>query len=187
MRRFPKVAIAFAVLAALAACADQPSLTTQQRDDISAQLERQVKTAYDITKPGLADRLLSLYPDTGRVISASGGQVLTTRDSLATGINYFVTNVAANMQSPEWIWDQMLIDVLGPNSAAMTATYHIPHRNPAGEPHVIAGAWTAVFQKRGGRWVIVQEHLSDRPAMPAMADSMSMPDTMPMSHSMPMN
>jgi hypothetical protein len=27
--------------------------------------------------------------------------------------------------------------------------------------HVIGGAWTAVFQKRGGRWVIIQEHLSD--------------------------
>jgi hypothetical protein len=27
--------------------------------------------------------------------------------------------------------------------------------------HVIGGAWTAVFQKRGGRWVVIQEHLSD--------------------------
>jgi hypothetical protein len=30
-----------------------------------------------------------------------------------------------------------------------------------GMSHVIGGAWTAVFQKRGGRWVIIQEHLSD--------------------------
>jgi hypothetical protein len=30
-------------------------------------------------------------------------------------------------------------------------------------PHVIGGAWTAVFANRGGRWVIVQEHLSDAP------------------------
>jgi hypothetical protein len=30
-------------------------------------------------------------------------------------------------------------------------------------PHVIGGAWTAVFQRRGRRWVIVQEHLSDAP------------------------
>jgi hypothetical protein len=30
--------------------------------------------------------------------------------------------------------------------------------------HVIGGAWTAVFQKRGGRWVIIQEHLSDVPS-----------------------
>jgi hypothetical protein len=27
--------------------------------------------------------------------------------------------------------------------------------------HVIGGAWTAVFQKRAGKWVIIQEHLSD--------------------------
>jgi hypothetical protein len=28
-------------------------------------------------------------------------------------------------------------------------------------PHVIGGAWTAVFANRGGRWAIVQEHFSD--------------------------
>jgi hypothetical protein len=35
--------------------------------------------------------------------------------------------------------------------------------------HVIAGAWTAVFVNRGGKWVVIQEHLSDVPA--AIADS----------------
>jgi hypothetical protein len=34
---------------------------------------------------------------------------------------------------------------------------------------VIAGAWTAAFERRGGRWVIVQEHLSDLPATQTMA------------------
>jgi hypothetical protein len=33
-----------------------------------------------------------------------------------------------------------------------------------GAPHVIGGAWTAVFARRDGRWAIVQEHLSDVPA-----------------------
>jgi len=34
-------------------------------------------------------------------------------------------------------------------------------------PHDLAGAWTALFERRNGKWVIVQEHLSDVP-MPAM-------------------
>jgi hypothetical protein len=34
---------------------------------------------------------------------------------------------------------------------------------------VIGGAWTAVFQKRGDRWYVIQEHLSDLPAMPDSA------------------
>ena len=27
----------------------------------------------------------------------------------------------------------------------------------------IGGAWTAAFVNRGGRWVVIQEHLSDAP------------------------
>lgn len=60
----------------------------------------------------------------------------------------------------------------------MTASYRVPHLNPMNMPHTIAGAWTAVFVKRGGRWVIVQEHLSDAP--PAAIDTAS---AQPMDHS----
>ena len=42
-------------------------------------------------------------------------------------------------------------------------------------PHTIAGAWTAVFQKRGDRWYVIQEHLSDLPALPDSAAAMTMP------------
>jgi ketosteroid isomerase-like protein len=58
----------------------------------------------------------------------------------------------------------MRVDVLSPTSAVMTATYRVPHLTPAGQPHVIGGAWTAAFAKRAGEWVIVHEHLSDSPA-----------------------
>ena len=69
----------------------------------------------------------------------------------------------------------MFVDVLGPDAAVLTTTYRVPHRTPRGDPHVIAGAWTAVFERRGGKWVIIQEHLSDLPealAMPGMATTM---------------
>jgi hypothetical protein len=49
----------------------------------------------------------------------------------------------------------------------LTTTYAIPHRTPEDRPHTLAGAWTAVFERRGGRWVIVQEHLSDAVPTPA--------------------
>ena len=38
----------------------------------------------------------------------------------------------------------------------------------------VGGAWTAVFQKRGDRWYVIQEHLSDLPTMPGTT-GMSMP------------
>jgi len=64
----------------------------------------------------------------------------------------------------------------------MTATYHVPHLTPRNEPHTIAGAWTAVFEKRGSRWYVVQEHLSDLPPMPQM-DSTAARDSMPVTDS----
>ena len=147
------------------ACASSATVSESERQAIADSLSRQVKAAYDVTKPGLEQRLLSLYPESGRVVSAAGGQVITSRDTLAMGINAFWQNVGANMREPKWIWDQMVFDVLSPTSAVMTATYHVPHFTPRNEAHTIAGAWTAVFEKRGSRWYVVQEHLSDAPVV----------------------
>jgi hypothetical protein len=153
------------------ACRRTTSVSVTQRQQIVAALTRQVKDAYDLAKPDVPKRLLSLYPDTGRIVSASGGRIITSRDTLAMGIKAFWDYVGVNMHDPTWVWDKMLFDVLSPTTAVMTASYRVPHHQPNGEAHVIGGAWTAVFQKRGTRWVIVQEHLSD---LPAMADTMRM-------------
>jgi hypothetical protein len=172
MRLSPATRLALVLIAAgLAACATSSpnAVSAQERQAIIDSLTRRVKAAYDLSKPDVAARMLSLYPDSGRVVSASGGQMLTSRDSVAIGIKAFWTNVGSNMRDPHWIWDRMVFDVLSPTAAVMTATYRIPHLTPRNQPHVIGGAWTAVFQKRGSRWYIVQEHLSDLP--PAMPDS----------------
>jgi hypothetical protein len=174
-----RLAIAFPLLA-LAACASSTSVSDAERRSIVDSLTRQVKAAYDLSKPDVEQRLLSLYPESGRVVSAAGGQVIASRDTLALGIKAFWQNVGSNMRQPKWIWDQMLFDVLSPTAAVMTATYHVPHLTPRNMPHTIGGAWTAVFQKRGDRWYIIQEHLSDLPPVPdsaaaAMPPGMKMP------------
>jgi hypothetical protein len=168
------------VLAALGACGSSTSVSASERQAIVDSLSRQVKAAYDLSKPDVEQRLLSLYPESGRIVSAAGGQVIASRDTLGLGIKAFWQNVGSNMRQPKWIWDQMLFDVLSPTAAVMTATYHVPHLTPRNQPHTIGGAWTAVFQKRNGRWYIIQEHLSDLPAIPdstpaAMPPGMKMP------------
>ena len=155
--------------------AERPAMTEAQRTAIADTLRSLIVSAYDLSKPGDAvARLMSLYPPSGPVISASGGQVSTSRDSLYAGIRAFWDNVGKRMRDPKWTWGPMHVDVLAPDAAVVTATYRVPHLTPQGMPHVIAGAWTAVFQRRGGRWVIVQEHLSDVPAVDSVAHS-SMP------------
>jgi uncharacterized protein (TIGR02246 family) len=162
-----------AVASLLIACAPGPVGETE-RAAIEAELERTMREAYDLSKPNVPERMLSLYALTGRVVSASGGSVMLTRDSIASGIRYFWNNVGANMRDPRWEWDRFYVDVLSPTSAVVTATYRIPHRNPSNEPHVLGGAMTAVFEKRDGRWVIIQEHLSD---LPQSADSAAIMET----------
>jgi Domain of unknown function (DUF4440) len=153
------------------ACTPSSAPTGSERKAISEQIEKRVRDAYDLSKPDVEARLLGLYPDTGRIVSASVGRMMASRDSLRAGIDYFWRNVGVNMRQPTWVWDEILVDVLARDAAVMTATYHIPHHTPRGEPHVLAGAWTAVFQKRGGQWYVIQEHLSDLPAPPVVDSS----------------
>lgn len=158
--------LAFFVSALFAAgCSPgRESLTGAERRAIADTVEGLVRRAYDVSAPSAgADRLISLYADSGSVVSASTGRIQTSRDSLVDGIRYFWESTGRNMREPRWIWEQMVTDVLSPDAAVVTATYRVPHRTPRGEPHELAGAMTLVFGRRGGRWVVVQEHLSDRP------------------------
>jgi hypothetical protein len=147
------------------------SLSSRDSTRIAAEIEQRVKAAYDLKAPDVEQRMLGLYAPTGRIVSAASGTVMTSRDTILGGVRYFWRQVGSNMRDPKWIWDRMVVDVLSPNAAVMTAAYHIPHLTPRGEPHVLGGAWTAVFERRGKDWVIVQEHLSDLPQQPATADS----------------
>jgi len=136
-------------------------VSAAEKKAIADSLKHLVVTTYDLSKPDPVNRLMSLYPAEGRVISASGGVTTTTRPELQRAIQAFWTYVGQNMRKPRWEWTSMTVDVLALDAAVMTSTYRIPHLTPMGMNHVIGGAWTAVFQKRGGKWVIIQEHLSD--------------------------
>ena len=154
-------------------------MSAAEKTAIADSLKRLVVSAYDLSKPVPVKSLMSLYPDQGRVISASGGVITTTRPQLEQGIKAFWTYVGRNMRNPKWQWTSMNVDVLAPDAAVMTSTYRVPHLTPMGMNHVIAGAWTAVFQKRGGRWVIIQEHLSDVQSNPNLQMNMNPPQGNP--------
>ena len=150
---------------ALAACAahDAPSVRLARDGAIADTLRRLVVAAYDLSDTNVVARFMSLYPSSGRVASASGGRITTSRDTIETGIRRFYEDVGRNMRAPRWDWGPMYVDVLSADAAVLSAEYQVPHRTPEGEPHTIAGAWTAVFARRDGRWVVIQEHLSDAP------------------------
>ena len=156
-------AIVGAFLTLLFACAGPSPSGGGDDAALADTLKARIEAAYDFTRPGQVERMTSLYPDSGRVISASGGQISTSGDSLRAGIRDFWQNVGQNMQNPRWQWGEVHVDRLGPDAAVLTATWSIPHIAPTGRPHVIGGAWTAVFRRLKGEWMIVTEHLSTAP------------------------
>ena len=168
LRRLPKALLVFGIAACSARSA---GLSPTQRTAIANEIETKVRSAYDLSTPNAEQRMLALYVDTGRIVSASGGQATASRDTLRKGIELFWQNVGVNMRQPKWIWTHTYVDVLSAESAVFTGTYRVPHTTPRGEPHEIAGAMTLVFAKRGGKWGVVQEHLSDLPAMDMQMDT----------------
>jgi len=175
--RWIRVFAATAILAQSACKADSPRpMSAGQRKEIADSIRALVTETYDLGRPNAVQRLMSLYPETGPVYSTSSGHVSTTRAALEQQIETFWKYVGSNMRNPKWEWTSMQIDVLAPDAAVITASYRVPHLTPRNTPHVIAGAWTAVFVKRGGRWVVIQEHLSDTPAAATAAASAQSPE-----------
>lgn len=159
----------------LAACASgSGELSPEQRRAIAREIDAKVRDAYDLAKPGSEERMIALYADTGRIVSASAGRAIASRDTVIEGIKLFWKYVGANMKQPKWTWTNTYVDVLSPDAAVFTGTYRVPHLTPRGEPHEIAGAMTLVFEKRGQKWGVVQEHLSDAPPAMPMDSTMKM-------------
>jgi hypothetical protein len=99
--RSPALAI-IATIAALSACQSVSGarMDPARQKAIGDTLTAMIRSAYDLGAKDVVKRLMSLYPDSGRVISASGGRVTTTRDSLEAGIKSFYDYVGRNMQDP---------------------------------------------------------------------------------------
>src|SRR5215210_5086481 len=111
-RRVRKLVVVFALTAACTRPSDAP-LSTSEKKAIADTLRALVVSAYDLSKPGDAvARMMSLYPASGNVVSASGGRMSVSRDSLEAGIRAFWQYVGQNMRDPRWTWDAMQVDVL---------------------------------------------------------------------------
>lgn len=151
---------------ALSACAGAAPVSVPLGNDpaLADTLKARIAEAYDFTRPGQVERMDGLYPDTGRVLSASGGHIIAGGDSLRAGIATFWDNVGKNMKDPRWVWGDVYVDRLGNDAAVLTGSWSIPHIAPTGQPHVIQGVWTAVFRRMSGKWMIVAEHLSAPPS-----------------------
>ncbi|MGH7711001.1 MAG: DUF4440 domain-containing protein [Gemmatimonadaceae bacterium] len=157
------------LLAAAASCGAPPraesALSDAERGAIAETIKRRLVAAHDLSQPDVVTRLMSVYPSraTREVISAAGGRVTASRDTLEAGVRSFWETTGKFMKNPRWEWGPMHVEVLSRDAAVLTTTYVVPHLTPENEPHIIGGAWTSLWKKIDGEWFIVREHLSDMP------------------------
>ena len=156
-----------------------PALTAAESKSIGDSIRTLVTAAYNLTASDVPAGMLSIYPPEGRVVSATAGRVTTTRDLVGIAVRSFWDGVGQFMIRPTWTWDAIEVDVISRDAAVMTAQYTVPHWTDRGAPHVIGGVWTAVWQRRGGRWEVTNEHLSDMPRASAEALEATMPSIAP--------
>jgi hypothetical protein len=162
-RRLVLLALLVAGTASIGACRDLEQIPAAERRAIADSLTALITNAYDLGRPDAVERLLALYPDSGRVISAAAGRVTATRDTLAGEIGGFWQRVGQNMREPRFELGNSYVDLITRDAAVVTLTYRIPHLTPRNTPHTVSGAWTMLWRRQDGRWRIVQEHLSDSP------------------------
>ncbi len=181
-RRALLVALTIAGTVGTIGCRDPEKIPADERRAIADSLTALVTNAYDLRRPDAVARLLALYPDSGRVISAVAGRVTTTRDTLAGEIRGFWERVGQNMRDPRFELGNAYVDLITRDAAVVTLTYRIPHRTPRNTPHTVSGAWTMLWRRQGGRWHIVQEHLSDTPESTAPGTEVTAVDSTPSAH-----
>jgi hypothetical protein len=159
--------LAALIVIVLSACSTEVPARQELGDHdqltIADSIRSLLETTYVFDGMNPVPRFMSLYPDSGMVVSAASGGFTTERDSVQSALSTFWATTGQNMQHPKWTWGAMTVDILSRDAAVVTARYTIPHWTPAGRPHVLGGAWTSVWVNRDGRWMIIQEHLSDLP------------------------
>jgi hypothetical protein len=154
-------------------------LTAADSRVIGDSIRSLVREAYDLSASDVPERMLSIYPREGRIVSATAGRVTSTREMLGSAVRSFWDGVGRFMVKPTWNWEAIEVDVLSPDVAVMTAQYTVRHWTYTGAPHVIGGVWTAVWQRRERRWEVTHEHLSDMPRPTAEAIEAQMPTIAP--------
>ena len=175
----PDALIVALVLGCSTSAEKSDELSATERQNIADSIRTLLTNTYTFDGNDPVPRFMRLYPDSGSVVSAAAGGFTVARDSVRNALSTFWTTAGQFMRQPSWTWGAMQIDVLARDAAVVTARYTIPHWTPEGKPHVLGGAWTSVWTRRDGRWVIIQEHLSDLPRPVAERVEATMPAAPP--------
>jgi ketosteroid isomerase-like protein len=132
-----------------------PALDSAQRSAIAEAVKQ---AAWQHLESENATQALSYYePD---AIVASNGSLYPSFERFAEDARAFY---AALRETHLAVWDEMRVQVLSGDVAALTATVRWSSTDTAGVRTDLKGVWTAVYVRHGGYWKISTRHESFEP------------------------
>lgn len=152
MRRALAVLAAGAALGAACRVAPAP-LTDAQRAAIADTIKQQANLFFEYDRKLDAEGLMSLMTTEPDLVWGENGMLYPSRDSLAA----VARGVLGNAREVDGAWEELHVLVLGPDAAAASGRFHFRLVKQDGSSMTIEQAtWTGVYQRRNGRWVVVQ-------------------------------
>lgn len=145
------------VVAALmaSACAKPAEFTPAQKaavgDTIRAEAEKMITAlaARDV------NQLAGLFTSDPDFVYVDNGRIYPDNAALKAAATPFFGRIG----KAGGRWDPAHVLVLGPNAGAFTGVFRAEMTDTAGAPLWTDGKiWTFVYERRGGRWQIVQAH-----------------------------
>lgn len=96
------------------------------------------------------DRLLGYYADGDALTYVAQGRVTRSK----TAFRNLVETQLRALASADLRWQDVYVDVLTPDVAVATATYHFTAGFPDGGSARTTGSYMCIFERREGRWAI---------------------------------
>ncbi|MFG1691129.1 YybH family protein [Gemmatimonadota bacterium] len=150
--------LTLAALILLAACQAPPpaEMTDAERSEIEAAVIQVAEGWFTSWASADADGIQAIF-DNERFVYVSGGTRLDSPDAVASFLQDWYED-----RSWEGGWDEIAIDVLSPDAAAFSATFHMRVTYTDGRVFDWpgTGSATAVFERRNSEWKATLMHIS---------------------------
>lgn len=154
-RMVAMVSLAVAAACSSAAPPDAGELSAAQRAAIADTIRREADRVITALASRQVDSLADLFTKDPDFVYVDNGRIYPDNAALKAAATPFFGRIG----KAGGRWEPANVLVLGPDAGAFTGVFRAEMADTAGKPLWTDGKiWTFVYQRRRGRWQIVQAH-----------------------------
>ncbi len=143
------------LLAVSTACAKAPEFTDPQRAAVADTIRQEADRVIAALASRQVDSLADLFTKDADFVYVDNGRIYPDNAALKKAATPFFGRIGRAGGR----WEPAHVLVLAPDAGAFTGVFRAEMADTAGAPLWTDGKiWTFVYQRRAGRWQIVQAH-----------------------------